>query len=74
MARPAAAAAVPARAATAGAVRPTRAATAGAVRPTRRPGVARQAGLARRAYAATVLRGGWPAPSRANPFRGSGGW
>ncbi len=34
-----------------------RAATSGAVRPTRRPGVARQAALARQAYAATVLRG-----------------
>ncbi len=34
-----------------------RAATAGAVRPVRRAGVARQAALARRAYAVTVLRG-----------------
>jgi len=34
-----------------------RAATAGVLRPARRPGVARQAAQARRAYAATVLRG-----------------
>jgi len=34
-----------------------RAASAGAVRPVRRAGVARQAALARRAYAVTVLRG-----------------
>ncbi len=34
-----------------------RSAAAGASRPTRRPGVARQAALARRAYAVTVLRG-----------------
>jgi len=45
-----------ARPAAAAAVR-VRAATAGAVPPTRRPGVARQAALARRASAATVLRG-----------------
>ena len=47
---------VPTRPAAAAAVR-ARAATAGAVPPTRRPGVARQAALARRASAVTVLRG-----------------
>ncbi len=46
----------PATATTTSAVR-GRAATAGAVGPVRRAGVARQAALARRAYAVTVLRG-----------------
>jgi len=46
----------PATATTASAVR-GRSASAGASRPVRRPGVARQAALARRAYAETVLRG-----------------
>jgi len=51
-----AATARPAPAIAATAVR-ARAATAGVLRPDHRPGVARQAAQARRAYAATVLRG-----------------
>ncbi len=54
-ARPATATATTSTATATSAVR-ARAATAGAVRPVHRAGVARQAALARRAYAVTVLR------------------
>ncbi len=47
----------PATATSATSVVRARSASAGPVRPVRRPGVARQAALARRAYAVTVLRG-----------------